>query len=141
MERINPPSVALDSDTISFVIKERFGVNEKYEAALQNGIHILISPFIYYEVKWGLVMINATSRLRTFAEICAQCNILPAQQSVFEEAVRVQVELKQQKWNIDDVDIFNAAYCIVNNIVLVTHNTQHYQPIRGLKLSDWVSDT
>ena len=37
----------------------------------------------------------------------------------------------------EDADIFIASYCIINNYVLVTNNTKHFDDIKELKIINW----
>jgi tRNA(fMet)-specific endonuclease VapC len=36
-----------------------------------------------------------------------------------------------------DADIFIAAYCIVNDYILVTDNTSHFERIEGVEYVNW----
>ncbi|GHV78897.1 hypothetical protein AGMMS49944_06880 [Spirochaetia bacterium] len=45
--------------------------------------------------------------------------------------------LHKKGWNIEEMDIFIAAYCLKHNYILVTNNTDHFLPIPDLLLADW----
>jgi predicted nucleic acid-binding protein len=126
----------LDSCTISFVIKDNLAVKQNLYNAKQNGNAIEIPPIAYYEVKRGLTAINATKRLRDFAELCKKYPVGQIDNSILEEAVAIYAELKQKGMNIDDNDIYIAAYCKVHGLTLVTNNTRHFGAISGLALVD-----
>jgi len=38
---------------------------------------------------------------------------------------------------IEDFDLIIASICLANNLTLVTHNTKHFDNIKGLKVEDW----
>ena len=40
---------------------------------------------------------------------------------------------------IGDMDTLIAAHALAENLILVTHNTRHFERIPGLKLEDWMS--
>ena len=44
---------------------------------------------------------------------------------------------KGQPIGIMDVQI--AAHALAENLILVTHNTRHFERIPGLKLEDWMA--
>ncbi|WP_242457160.1 hypothetical protein [Treponema zioleckii] len=37
----------------------------------------------------------------------------------------------------DDMDLLIAATAISNDLILVTHNTKHFEHIQNIKLQDW----
>jgi hypothetical protein len=57
----------LDSCTISFAMKGNPVVNQNLDRARQNGSVIEIPPVAYYEVKRGLMAVNATPRYQQHA--------------------------------------------------------------------------
>lgn len=38
---------------------------------------------------------------------------------------------------IDDIDILIAGVALSNNLVLVTHNENHFKRLEGLEIMDW----
>jgi len=51
---------------------------------------------------------------------------------------RLKSELAQKGEILTDNDLFIASIVSSRGLVLVTHNSQHYKRIIGLKLEDWV---
>ena len=37
-----------------------------------------------------------------------------------------------------DMDTLIAAHAMVEKLILVTHNTRHFENVSGLKLEDWM---
>jgi predicted nucleic acid-binding protein len=122
---------------ISFVMKDNPVVKQKLNKAEQNGNDIVIPPVAYYEVKRGLMAINATKRMSVFAEMCEKYPVGQMDNSILEEAASIYAELKPKGINIDDNDIYIAAYCKVHGLTLVTNNTRHFENIAALALADW----
>jgi tRNA(fMet)-specific endonuclease VapC len=91
----------------------------------------------YYEVKRGFMAINATKRISRFAEMCKKYPVGQMDNSILEEAARIYAELKPKGINIDDNDIYIAAYCKIHGLTFVTNNTRHFGNIAGLALADW----
>ena len=54
---------ALDSNIISFYLKGNITVIENIEKSINEDNNIVITPIAYYEVKRGLLLINATRQL------------------------------------------------------------------------------
>jgi predicted nucleic acid-binding protein len=132
--------VALDSDTIIEHCRNRFHVRERVREELAGGTRIYIPPFTYYEVKRGLVDASAAKQLEAFRILRLSCPVGAVSQAMFDAAVDVYLELKTKgKLHGDENDIYNAAFCRVYGLTLITHNIRHYENIDGLVLEDWVS--
>jgi predicted nucleic acid-binding protein len=127
----------LDTCMISFAMKDNPVVNQNLKNAEQNGNDIVIPPVAYYEVKRGLMSINATKRMSKFVKICKDYLVGQMDNSILEEAANIYAELKPQGINIDDNDLYIAAYCKIHGLTLVTNNTKHFENIAGLSLADW----
>jgi predicted nucleic acid-binding protein len=56
---------------------------------------------------------------------------------VLEEAIKIYTEVRRSGYTIDEMDIFIAAWCRVNDFTLVTNNTDHFAPVSGLAVVDW----
>lgn len=129
---------ALDSNILSFYLKGNASVIENIERAIDEDHHIVITPIAYYEVKRGLLLINATKQLQ---KLMGFCNLFPVGELgdyLLDEAIKIYVEERKAKRNTEDADIFIAAFCRYNNCILVTDNTKHFQNIDGLLSVNWV---
>ncbi|MBK9574511.1 MAG: type II toxin-antitoxin system VapC family toxin [Rhodoferax sp.] len=49
--------------------------------------------------------------------------------------------LKRQGRPIGDMDTLIAAHALAEKLILVTHNTRHFENVPGLKLEDWLAPT
>jgi tRNA(fMet)-specific endonuclease VapC len=128
---------ALDANIVSFRMKDHKAVTRRLDKANKNEWNVQIPPFAYYEVKRGLLAIKASARLRQLASLREAYPVGRNDDRVFEEAAVIWADLSNKGWNIDDMDIFIAAWCRVNGFTLVTNNTAHFAPIPGLALEDW----
>ena len=61
---------ALDTNIISFYLRGNAIVIANVEKAINDGNSIVIPPLVYYEVKRGLMLINATKKLEEFEVFC-----------------------------------------------------------------------
>jgi predicted nucleic acid-binding protein len=130
----------LDSNIISFGLKDNAIVKRNIDQRVDANIKVLIPPFAYYEVRRGLVDANATRQLRSFDELLVRCPVGPISQAVFESAVDIYVDLKAKGRLCDENDIYIAAFCKTYGLTLVTNNTKHFENIPGLALADWSAE-
>ena len=128
---------ALDSNIISFYLKGNATVIENVEKAINEDHDIIISPIAYYEVKRGLLLIGASKQLKKLECLCDLFSVGKLGDYLIEEAIKIYVQERKAKRNIDDADIFIAAFCMHNNYTLVTDNTKHFQEINGLDTVNW----
>jgi tRNA(fMet)-specific endonuclease VapC len=122
----------LDACIISFAMKDNPVVKQHLDRAKQNGNAIKIPPVAYYEVKRGFMAVNATKRMSDFAKMCKKYPVGQMDNSILEEAASIYADLKPKGINIDDNDIYIAAYCRVHGLTLVTNHRRHLGNIRGL---------
>lgn len=64
-------------------------------------------------------------------------HILPPTHLTMEEFGRLRAMLRKKNQLLDSMDLANAAMALSYDLTLVTHNTQHFARIPGLRLEDW----
>jgi predicted nucleic acid-binding protein len=129
---------ALDSNIVSFYIRQNQRIIRHVHDEMVSGNEVLIAPIAYYEVKRGLIAVNAQKRLREFYALCTVLGIGQMDNALLDTAADIYLELKGQKKTVEDADIFTAAFCRNHSFILVTHNTRHFEAISGLRFCDWV---
>jgi predicted nucleic acid-binding protein len=130
---------ALDSNIISFYLKGNNTVIENIQKAISDDNNIVITPIAYYEVKRGLLLINAVKQLSKLETICELFPVGELGDYLLEDAVNIYVQERRANRNTEDADIFIAAFCIHHNYTLVTDNVRHFQGIQKLRLVNWAS--
>ena len=130
----------LDSNIVSFYIRQNEQVIQKVRDSLLDEHEVLISPIAYYEVKRGLLAIKAEKRLREFAALCKVFGVGQLDNSILDYAADIYRELRDKKQTIEDADILTAAICIRHGLTLVTNNTKHFVNISNLNYCDWVDN-
>ena len=128
---------ALDTNIISYMLKRDNNVCEKYLAESDNGHECIIPPVAYYEIRRGLLAINATAKTREFEILCQEFGVGEMNTSAWDKAAQLYAERRRNGRQIEDADLFIAAFCIVNGYTLVTHNIRHFDGIDGLTIVDW----
>jgi len=58
-----------------------------------------------------------------------------------EQAAEIYVYLKKDGNLIEDADILMAAISIVEDLVLITNNTSHFNRVKGLSLDNWINNS
>jgi predicted nucleic acid-binding protein len=129
----------LDSNIISFYLKGNIAVIENIEKAISEDNSIVIAPIAYYEVKRGLLLINAVKQLTKLETLCELFPVGELGDYLLEDAINIYVQERRAHRNTEDADIFIAAFCIHHNYTLVTGNMRHFQNISGLRLVNWSS--
>ena len=130
---------ALDSNIISFYLKENAAVIENIERAINDNHSVIITPIAYYEVKRGLLLINAIKQLQRFMDFCDLFPVGEFGDNFLDKAIEIYVDERKAKRNTEDADIFIAAFCMCNNYILVTDNIKHFHNINGLLSENWAS--
>jgi len=128
----------LDSNILSFYLRQNQHVIQKVQDTLIEGHEVLIGPIAYYEVKRGLLAIKAEKRLVEFAALCKTLGVGQLDNTLLDYAAEIYQELRNKNHTIEDADILTAAFCKRQNFTLVTHNTKHFEIISGLLYCDWV---
>jgi len=130
---------ALDSNIISFYLKGNTAVAENIERTIGENHSIVITPIAYYEVKRGLLLINAAKQLKKLESLCGLFPVGEFGDYLLEDAIRIYVQERKAQRNTEDADIFIAAFCLHNDYVLVTDNIKHFKGIAGLHLVNWAN--
>ncbi|MDR3110475.1 MAG: PIN domain-containing protein [Planctomycetaceae bacterium] len=130
---------SLDSNIVTYCLRNDKVVIDKLNIVRKNGYRIDISPIVYYETIRGLSDVNSLQKLRLFNSFCQKLTIGTIEQDVAETAASIYVSLKRVGRLAEDADILIAAYCVMNDFVLVTHNTKHFENIDKLLIEGWCS--
>jgi len=130
---------ALDSNIISFYLKGNITVIDNIEKTISEDNNIVITPIAYYEVKRGLLLVNATKQLSKLKTLCELFPVGELGDYLLEDAINIYVQERRAHRNTEDADIFIAAFCIHHDYTLVTDNIRHFQGISKLRLVDWAS--
>lgn len=128
---------AIDSNIISFYLKGNTTVIENLEKTINDGNNIVIPPLVYYEVKRGLMLINATKKMKEFETLCELFPVGELGDYLLEESIKIYVQERKSGRNTEDADIFIATFCIYNNYILVTDNVKHFNNITDLHTVNW----
>lgn len=96
-----------------------------------------LSIITYYEILSGLKHRDALRQLDLFCEFAKQNAILPLTEDSIIISADLYANLRKVGKLIDDIDILIAGVAMSNNLVLATHNENHFKRVEGLEIMDW----
>lgn len=129
----------LDTNIITAILKGDETLKRKIKKNIIDGKSIFINAISYYEVKRGLLAINATAKLKRFDFFCNRFDLLLFDtHSIFDIAAEIYSNLKKRGELIEDADILIASVVIFRNFILVSDDTD-FDRIHMLKVENWLN--
>ena len=61
---------ALDTNILSFMIKQNVGIINSFRKANDAGSIFVIPVTVYYEIRRGLLAVNAATQMKEFEKLC-----------------------------------------------------------------------
>lgn len=130
-------SYLLDSNIVSYILKRNVIVDQKFREVRRLKQDVFISCITYYEVKRGLVAINATRQLAEFNKFCQTYKFLLIDDlEIIELACEIYVDLQRRGFTIQEQDILIAATAIARGLILVSNDSDLLR-VEGLSLDNW----
>ncbi len=132
-------SYLLDTNIVSAILKDNKIIKNKLEKVRLRGQEVFISCITYYEVKRGLLAINATRQLAELARLCIYYKIIFLDDiAMVEKACEIHADLKIKGTPIQDADVLIAATAITHDLILVSNDSDMLR-VQNLKLENWLS--
>ena len=126
----------LDTDTVIYALKGQPDVvrNLALHADDPLGVSVITLMELYYGAFRSAQVAGNLARVRALEKALRVWDLQADAAEVF-GALKAQLE---SYWNrLDDFDLGIAACALVHNLTLVTHNSAHFERVRGLRLDDW----
>ncbi len=131
----------LDTNIVSYILKNNASVNNKLQQVTRQGEEVFISCITYYEVKRGLLALNATRQLAEFETFFQKYEVLYLDNiEIIETACRIHADLKSKGTPIQDADVLIAATAITRGLILVS-NDSDMRRVEGIDLENWVDES
>ena len=128
---------ALDTNIISYFLKDNRLVQENFRRALANGDSLIIPPIVYYEIKRGFYLNPAPSKEKIFGRMCLDYAAGTLNNRCFDYAAKLYAESISTGFNDKDADLLIAAFCVVGGHTLVTANKRDFERVDALNLVNW----
>ncbi len=129
----------LDTNIVTAQLKNNQKVKEKLRELGNQGEEVFVSCLTYYEIKRGLLAINATSKLSAFNELYKEIRVVLLDDlQIIEKAAEIHADLKRKGTPIQDADVFISATAIVKGLILVSNDSDMLRVV-GVTVEDWLS--
>ena len=127
----------IDSDTLISLVRGQHGVQQKM-------VHVGLSQCKVSEISLAELYVGAYKRndIKGMGQanyIAQTFEIIPISPHL-EDYAKLRAGLERQGCKLDSMDLFIAASALAEDLTLVTHNTEHFSRVPGLKLEDWIQD-
>jgi predicted nucleic acid-binding protein len=93
---------------------------------------------VYYEIRRGLLSVDAATKLAAFERIFKTLGVDDMTVNDMNAAAHIYSVRRRQGRPMNDSDLLIAAQAVSRGYTLVTNNTKHFEGIDGLKLANWV---
>jgi tRNA(fMet)-specific endonuclease VapC len=126
-----------DTDTAIYWLK---GNEQIRNRVLQVGPdNLRITMVTLAELKFGAYNSQRQEQnLSHISDFLRKVKVLPLDEKAADRFGQVKAALRKSGEIIQDFDILIASITLVQNAVLVTNNTNHFERIPGLHLENWL---
>lgn len=128
----------LDTNIVTAHLKRNPLVTQRIRQAEVAGHPVMLNAVSYYETKRGLLFAGAQTQLVVFERLWQAQGIVMFDQAALDRAAKLYADLRAVGQLIEDADLLMAAIALVNDVILVTHNTAHLSRVADLQLEDWL---
>ena len=129
----------LDTNIVSYYLRRSSANMEaKLNQALRDG-HCAVSVISRAELRYGQAAMVAEDKRRGLIDgFLSRIPNLPWTTSAADHFGAFKSQLKREGTPIGELDTQIGAHAAAEGLILVTHNTRHFERIAGLKLEDWM---
>ena len=128
----------LDTNIVSYILKKKANVENKLLEVNILGEEVFISCISYYEIKRGLLAVNATRQLTEFNQFFRKYTVLYLDDiEIIERACQIHADLKKTGKPIQDADVLIAAMAVTRGLLLVSNDSDMLR-IDGIELENWL---
>lgn len=127
----------LDTNALVAMFRKQHNVREQI---LSKGIrNCAVSIVTIAELKVGAYKTNDYRQWKEVFETQNSFATIPIDHDTFDKYAQFRALLEKQGKKIDSLDLLIACSAIQNNMIVITHNKEHFDRIPGIQLEDWES--
>ena len=132
-------SYLLDTDTCSRIMRSRTGdLWDRLDQLPEQSA--AISVITLGELQFGATLKPLATRIAAQLDKLLRClPVLPLSPDSCVHYARIRSDLQRKGTPIGPNDLWIAAHALTHKLTLVTHNTQEFARVKGLKLENWVN--
>jgi tRNA(fMet)-specific endonuclease VapC len=128
----------LDTNTVSYFIRRSSSALEKRMSQALSEQSAAISAITRAELRYGQALMEAEDKRHPVIELLLQqLPLLAWTSEAADQYGQLKAQLKLAGAPIGELDTQIAAHALAEKLVLVTHNTKHFENVRGSRLEDW----
>ena len=128
----------LDTNTVSYFIRRS---SESLEKRMKQSLRqstAAISTITRAELRYGQALMESQDKRRSIIDqLLMQLPHLPWTLEAADHYGVIKAQLKRDGAPIGEIDTQIAAHAMAENLILVTHNTKHFEKVLDLRLEDW----
>ena len=129
----------LDTNIVSYFVK---GISASLVQRMRAGVdaqNIAISAVTRAELRYGVELMDKFDKRRRRIElVLKEFPTLPWSIEAADEFGRIRAYLKRNGRTVGEFDTQIAAHALAEKLILVTHNTHHFENVPRLQLEDWM---
>ena len=130
----------LDTNIVSYYVRRSSPALENRANDALTRQTIAISVLTRAELRFGQAGMQADDKRRSFIDhFFIRLPNLVWTSNAADRYGDLKALLKSQGTPIGGIDTQIAAHALAEGLILVTHNTQHFDKVPGLKLEDWMT--
>ncbi|MGI0481406.1 PIN domain-containing protein [Geminocystis sp. CENA526] len=131
-------SYLLDTNIVSYALKNNLKIKQKLETMKFLGIDIFISCITYFEIKRGFLVVDSPKQREKFDKLCQDYSIVFLDDlAILEKASEIHANLRLRGLPIQTENILIASTAIVKNLIMVSNDTDLTR-INELNLENWI---
>lgn len=124
----------LDTNVLISMFKNQHGIRE---SILKVGFNqCAVSELTLAELYVGVFKGKNLKQVREVQFVVEHFEILPDSPAL-ETYARIRASLELQGMKIDTMDCLIGGTAVYHDLIMVTHNADHFNRIPGLKVVDW----
>ncbi|MEQ1603017.1 MAG: type II toxin-antitoxin system VapC family toxin [Methylophilaceae bacterium] len=129
----------LDTNIISYYLRRSSpSLEKRVNSALQNGA-CAISAITCAELRFGQAYLGLGDMRRLLIDsFLLRLPNLAWSIDAADQYGQLKAQLQRTGRLICELDTQIAAHALAENLILITHNTKHFERIEGLKMEDWM---
>ena len=129
----------LDTNIVSYYLRRSLpALEERVNDGLRHRT-VAISVITRAELRYGQMGMTPKDRRRSLIDsFFLRLPIVEWGIEAADHYGALKHTLKTQGTPIGDMDTLIAAHARAENLILVTHNTRHFEKVPGLKFEDWM---
>lgn len=129
----------LDTNIVSYYVRRSSPALEDRVSDALTRQTIAISVLTRAELRFGQAGMQADDKRRSFIDhFLMRLPNLVWTSNAADRYGDIKALHKRQGTPIGEIDTQIAAHALAEGLILVTHNTKHFDEVPGLKLEDWM---